>query len=86
MDFHLVSTPNNKLKGKPYPDQINFVIKKLGVEKKNTVYIGDTKIDCNAAKNAKIDFIYAKYGYGKIKNLSNIKTIRSIKSILNHYI
>jgi len=86
LNFHLVSTPNKRLKGKPHPDQINFVIKNLGAKKKNTVYIGDTQIDCNAAKKAKIDFIFAKYGYGKIKNPSKFKKISSIKNILNHYI
>ncbi len=59
---------NDKKIGKPDPYQINKIIKKLKVDKKNCVYIGDTHIDYLTAKNAKIDFIFAMWGYGKNYN------------------
>ena len=38
---------------------------------KNTdaLYVGDTKIDQETAYNAKVKFVFAKYGYGKNENM-----------------
>ena len=58
-------TPNNKLRGKPYPDHINYCIKKNQYIKKLTCYVGDTDVDFMASKNAGIKFIFASYGFGK---------------------
>ena len=78
-----IQCPSKKLRGKPYPDQINKVIKKLRITKKKCVYIGDAKVDLEAAKSARIDFLFASYGYkigistyeNKVKNLTQIKKI-----------
>tara|TARA_Y100000768_G_C23867381_1_gene628733 strand:+ start:200 stop:826 length:627 start_codon:yes stop_codon:yes gene_type:complete len=84
LKFDLISTPNLTLKGKPNPDQINSVIQKLKVNKKRCVYIGDTNIDYLTAKRAKIGFIYASYGYGKVMYKKNIFRINSFKKILKY--
>ena len=34
---------------------------------KDTYYVGDTNVDFLSAKKAKINFIFAAYGYGKYK-------------------
>ncbi len=34
---------------------------------KNPVYVGDTQGDCDGARLAKIPFVYASYGFGKVK-------------------
>lgn len=62
-----IHCPSNKYKGKPYPDLLNHCVKINKLDKKNTCYVGDTEFDYIAAKKAKINFIFAKYGYGKIK-------------------
>ena len=75
-----VQCPNKKLRGKPYPDQILKVIKKMKMEKRNCIYIGDTKSDLIAAQKSKIDFALANYGFKigiknfkvKINNISQI--------------
>lgn len=41
------------------------------------VYIGDTQGDCDAAKDAKVPFIFASYGFGSIEGGAQIK-IQSI--------
>lgn len=61
--FKIIQCPEKKLKGKPFPDQLLKVVNKLNVKKKDCVYIGDTNIDFLAANRAKIDFIFAKWGY-----------------------
>ena len=80
--FTAIQAPQKNLKGKPYPDQINNIIKKLNAKKKDCVYIGDTYTDYIAAKRAGIDFIFASWGYGINKNYKFIKNIKNIKSII----
>ena len=81
--FSIIQCPQKNLIGKPYPDQILNVIKKLNVKKKDCVYIGDTNIDYLSAKNAKIDFIFAEWGYGSNHNYKlTIKNITKLKSLL----
>ena len=48
--------------------------------KKDIVFVGDTYIDYKTAKNAKIDFVFAKYGYGNIMKIYKLK-INNIKDI-----
>ncbi|MEN8076479.1 HAD family hydrolase [Clostridioides difficile] len=57
---------------------------KLIVERnnlKNPVYIGDTQGDADAAKIANVPFIYAKYGFGDVKDYNN--SIDSFDQLLN---
>ena len=82
--FRFIQCPQKNLKGKPYPDQINNVIKKLKVKKKDCIYIGDTRFDFLSAKNAKIDFLFAKWGYGINKNYKSINNIKKIKKIVRY--
>ena len=74
LKFDVVVAKKSKFIGKPHPDQITFALKKLNIKKKNAVYVGDMKVDYNCANKAKIRFIYASYGYGKV--------IRIIKLLL----
>ena len=77
----VIITPRHNLRGKPYPDQLNFAIKKLNSDKKKACYIGDMNVDYITAKNSKINFIFAKYGYQKLKKKYKIM-IRKPKEIL----
>ena len=49
---------------KPNPDGVNAIIQKANVTKKESVYIGDSMTDIQTAKNAGIDCILVKWGYG----------------------
>lgn len=75
-----IHCPNNKLRGKPFPDHLLASLKKNKVQAKNAYYFGDMEVDFQAAKKAKIKFIFAKYGYGKFYKkykyvMSNFKEI-----------
>ncbi|MBQ2848530.1 MAG: HAD family hydrolase [Clostridia bacterium] len=48
---------------KPQPDGIYNVLEKLGVSKENTVYVGDSEVDCITAKNASIPCIGVTWGF-----------------------
>lgn len=77
----VVISPKKSMKGKPFPDQLNLAIKRLKSKRKSTCYVGDMKIDYDAASNAKIAFIFAKYGYGKKKKNYNY-SLKKLKDIL----
>ncbi len=50
---------------------------------KNAVYVGDTQGDADSAKGAQIPFIYAKYGFGKVKEDDCDATINSFEELLS---
>ena len=69
--------PSKNLRGKPYPDGIKKILS-MGTYKKNEViYLGDTEYDYLCAKNARIKYIHANWGYQKIK----IKKVRKINKL-----
>ncbi|MBQ7132956.1 MAG: HAD family hydrolase [Ruminococcus sp.] len=58
-------------------ENIKLVIKRNGFEK--VIFVGDTKSDENAAREADIPFIYANYGFGKVDEYDGV--INSFKEI-----
>jgi phosphoglycolate phosphatase len=66
------------IKQKSKGENIKVLISKH--ELQNAVYVGDTKIDKNACKEANIPFIYAAYGFGKVKDAKYF--INDIKELL----
>ena len=60
-----INCPHKNFKGKPFPDQIFRAIKKTKIVPSKIFYIGDMYVDYLTAKNSKINFIFAKYGYEK---------------------
>ena len=77
--FKIIQCPTKNIKGKPHPDQLLKVITELKVKKNQCIYIGDTYIDFLAAKNAKIDFLFASWGYGRNNHFK--KTLKNIKEL-----
>lgn len=79
-----IHTPNKKLRGKPYPDHLNYCIFKNKFKKQNTCYVGDTYNDYMASKKAGIKFIFANYGFGKksLKYKFKIKNFKELKKYI----
>ena len=48
---------------KPQPDGIYSALEKLGVSKENSVYVGDSEVDCITAKNAGIPCVGVTWGF-----------------------
>ena len=83
LKFDIVKCTDGYLPGKPNPIKIINILKKYKLKKKDTVLIGDMKIDVKMAKNAKIDYIHANYGY--YNNYINCKyKINNLKDIINN--
>jgi len=48
---------------KPAPDCVNAVLRELGVERDRAVYIGDSEVDIETARNAGLDCITVDWGF-----------------------
>ena len=82
--FNFIECAGKDKKGKPNPYKINKIVKSLNVKKSECVYIGDMHVDYITAKNAKIDFIYADWGYGKKFNYKyKCNTIDDLLFLIN---
>lgn len=51
------------LRRKPYPDMVEKIMSDLGVEAKDTVYIGDSEVDVETATNSGLDCICVDWGF-----------------------
>ncbi len=56
--------------GKLKADNIKLVMERNSL--KNPVYVGDTQGDANAAKEAGVPFIFARYGFGEVKDYMDV--------------
>lgn len=65
--FHgLISFAMGELQGiarKPAPDMLIFAAEKLGVELSRCLYVGDTEVDIQTAKNTGIDCVCVTWGF-----------------------
>ena len=80
--FKYIISSDDVQKGKPDKEGINKILKTLKVQKSDCLYVGDSFYDYKAAKNSKVTYLHAKWGYEK--NLSqkyNIKEISNLGSI-----
>jgi phosphoglycolate phosphatase len=48
---------------KPAPDTVNAVLKKMNINRSDAVYVGDSEVDLETAKNAGMDCIIVLWGY-----------------------
>jgi phosphoglycolate phosphatase len=48
---------------KPYPDSVNAVLDRFGLDKSKAVYIGDSEVDLQTAANASMDVIMVGWGF-----------------------
>ncbi len=51
------------IRKKPAPDSVNEVLQHLGIDKNEAIYIGDSDVDIETAKNAEMDCISVTWGF-----------------------
>lgn len=66
------------IRKKPYPDGVELVLKTLGVAKEDAVYVGDSDVDFNTAKNANMDLIMVDWGFRERDYLESLGATRFI--------
>lgn len=80
--FDLVVGANCVPKAKPNPDMILYIHEKTQIPLSQTLLLGDSIKDELAAKNANIEFVFAKWGYGTSTQQEGINTIFELVDIL----
>lgn len=70
--------------GKPNPEGILKILKKLGVKPEETIYVGDNLADLNAAKNANVNFIGSITPNVDKTHLKNLLESEGAKTILTN--
>jgi len=73
---------------KPAPDTVHEVLKNLQMEKSQAVYIGDSEVDVQTAKNAELNCIAVDWGFRdkKVLKEAGAETIVSTPEILFNYL
>lgn len=61
--FDFVVGEREGIRRKPYPDSVEEVLTKLQVKKEQAVYIGDSEVDIQTAKNAGMLSIAVSWGF-----------------------
>ncbi len=61
--FDMAVGEREGVRRKPAPDSVHAVMAALGIDRVRTVYIGDSDVDADTAKNAGVDFIGVEWGF-----------------------
>lgn len=67
--FDYVQGHSPEVNYKPHSDMVNKVLKELNIKNEDAIYIGDTEVDYQTAKNSNLDCILVSYGYRNKKQL-----------------
>lgn len=69
--FDVAIGERENVRKKPEPDSVNEVLKQLKVSCNDAVYIGDSEVDIQTAKNANMHCITVEWGFRKREFLLN---------------
>ena len=78
------------IRRKPAPDTVNEVLQLLRIEKEQAVYIGDSEVDVETAKNADMDCIAVDWGFRDKDCLQEagakviVSTTKQVEDIIVH--
>lgn len=77
--FDFVVGEREGIRRKPAPDSVLEVLERLHIEKKNTLYIGDSEVDIQTADNAGVDQVSVEWGFRKREYLLSQGARRIVK-------
>lgn len=61
--FNMTVGEKENVRKKPAPDSVNAVLRELQTDKENAVYVGDSEVDIETAKNAGLDAVLVSWGF-----------------------
>lgn len=80
IDFVLIEGHDLENPSKPDPYGVNRIVEKADVSLDETIYIGDSSTDIQTAKNAGIDCLVVKWGYGNQKDFEDEYVLGCVES------
>ncbi len=84
--FKNIVTSDDIKKGKPHPEGIIKILRRNKTKKKNCIYVGDSIYDYKTARNSKIKYLHAKWGYEKnLKKKFNVIEISNFLMIRKYF-
>jgi len=78
--FDIVVTAWDVKNAKPAPDQLNEIKKRLGVADENIIYIGDSKVDEEAAMESNVKFI--SFDNDSLEADYHVKSMKELRKII----
>ena len=63
IDVALGENEENGIRKKPAPDSVELALKQAGITKEQAVYVGDSDVDIQTAKNAGLPCILVTWGF-----------------------
>lgn len=88
IDFIAIEGHEMDFPSKPNPYGINKIMKEVNINPDETIYIGDSITDIETAKNAGIDCIIVKWGYGNREDWENdyiLEAVDDFAQILKYF-
>lgn len=88
--FHMTVGEKENVRKKPAPDSVNAVLQELQVDGANAVYVGDSEVDIETARNADLDAVLVTWGFRDAEFLQErgaktlVHTANELKSALIH--
>jgi HAD superfamily hydrolase (TIGR01549 family) len=79
--FDLVVCAKDVLHPKPHPEPLIKIIDHFGIEPEQALYVGDSRLDADAARAAGIPFV--AYGAPSLSAEFHIESLKEIEEILN---
>lgn len=73
----VVGADPSKRSKKPDPAPINYALDIIGTDKEKAIYVGDSEVDIETAKNTPIDFIGVTWGFREAEIFKTEKYIAS---------
>lgn len=61
--FSVAAGEKTGIRKKPAPDAVNAILQELSINRTDAVYIGDSEVDIETAKNAGMDCIAVEWGF-----------------------
>lgn len=79
--FDIILGATDGMAKKPSSEPIDFIVKRLGGDRKTTIMVGDSEPDIQTAKNSGIRSVAVTYGYRTKEQLSAFEPDRIIDKI-----
>ena len=86
--FDVAVGERTRIARKPAPDTVNEVLRNLQMDKSQAVYIGDSEVDVQTAKNAKMGCIAVDWGFrdaNVLKEAGAESIVSTPAKILNYF-